>query len=191
MIENFIDTDERQDVISSLQMTLTAIQLAHKDPIYWKWVILALHSGLQGAMVCHLNRSDGFGASKDTDVKKWYAWNDSGRKEKEPKVKLAVPTDLFKWISDPKRNPGNIMWKPVLMSKNRQAAFNLLHSLRNPFTHFQPISWNIEIDGLPNMVSEIVSIIDEIYRIGWGFFKLKAADKHLLNDLIRRIKLQI
>lgn len=188
MTVNFVITDERKDVISSLQMTLTAIQLAHDNTIYWKWVVLALHSSLQGAMVCHLNRSDGLGAIKDGDVRKWYEWYNSGRNGQEPKTRLALPTDLFKWISDPNRTPNSVIWKPISTSTSRQKAFTLLHELRNSFTHFQPASWSIEIAGLPNMTSEIISIIDQINQVGWAFFELDNTDKERLHENIKALK---
>ena len=190
MMNAFLKTDQRQDVLSSLKMTITAMDLAQENLIYWKWVILALHSALQGAMVCHLNRSDGFGASKDVQVKKWYNWHDSGREGKEPVTQLATPPDLFKWIADSSRNPGNEIWKPIEMTESRQSAFDQLHELRNPFTHFQPMLWSIEIAGLPKMVCELVEIIDEIYQIGWGFLNLEEADKELFCELIKSLKLQ-
>ena len=50
--EGYVRTDEREDVIASLDLiALLAPQLLRHPPM-WKWVISAAHNALQGALVC-------------------------------------------------------------------------------------------------------------------------------------------
>ena len=55
MSENWLITDESNDVAGSIRHALRTASFVGEDPQAWKWIALALHSALQGACVCHLS----------------------------------------------------------------------------------------------------------------------------------------
>jgi len=57
MAENWIRTDEAEDVAGSMRHAIRAGRLVAEDSQAWKWVVLAVHSALQGACVCHLTET--------------------------------------------------------------------------------------------------------------------------------------
>jgi hypothetical protein len=70
--ETWIRTDEAEDVAGSLRHALHAATLVNADPQAWKWVALALHSGLQGACVCHLTTTAApVGAVAERNAGEW------------------------------------------------------------------------------------------------------------------------
>lgn len=186
-----IITDERRDVISSLKMAVVALELKENDASYWKWIILTLHSALQGAMVCHLSNTADLGACTESSETRWLKWHDGGRIGDEPNLRLEVPEVLFCWISDVGRHGTNTTHGHIAISPSEEAAFKLLHRLRNPFTHFQPMSWIIEIDGLPKMIGHIIDLIYKIYNTGWAFRHLDDEQKISLEKLIHSIKAKV
>ena len=44
------------------------------------WVVLSMHSALQGAMICHLSGTVGVGALEERCADKWHAWHEEDRK---------------------------------------------------------------------------------------------------------------
>jgi hypothetical protein len=59
MAKHFLHFDEIEDVLSSLDLLALTVPLVKKQPSYWKWVLVASHSSLQGAMVCALRDTAG------------------------------------------------------------------------------------------------------------------------------------
>ena len=59
--------DEQRDAVFSLQLVSELLEKTEANPQYWKWVIIALHSSLQGFMVLALKGSDGLGRPGQQD----------------------------------------------------------------------------------------------------------------------------
>ena len=75
---SYLRTDECQDVLSSLEQCVLSLAQARRSERAWKWVILSLHSALQGAMVCHLSGPDQLGALTKKNVAKLLEWYEKG-----------------------------------------------------------------------------------------------------------------
>ena len=143
----YVRFDEREDVIASMELLTLLIPLANKTPRYWKWIIIAAQSAVQGALVCALSGTAGIGALTKDLQSAWLAWFDT-RKGPVPDEKLADFKTLLKWARDPK-----ILSPPLKLTTSQIRDLLKLHThLRNNFTHFTPKGWSIEIAGLPRMV---------------------------------------
>jgi hypothetical protein len=46
MPKDFVRFDEIEDVLSSVDLVETIVPLLKRHPSYWKWTIIAAHSGL-------------------------------------------------------------------------------------------------------------------------------------------------
>jgi hypothetical protein len=55
----YIRFDEIEDVVVSAELVAHLAPLLDAHPSYWKWVIVAAHNAMQGAMVCALADSTG------------------------------------------------------------------------------------------------------------------------------------
>jgi hypothetical protein len=47
---------------------------------------------------------------------------------------------------------------PISLDDNASRDLDMLHLLRNRFTHFRPSSWNIEITGLPRIIQTAIKL---------------------------------
>jgi hypothetical protein len=56
---DYIRFDEIEDVVVSVELVAYLAPILDAHPSYWKWIIVAAHSALQGAMVCVLADSTG------------------------------------------------------------------------------------------------------------------------------------
>ena len=53
-MDGYARFDEFEDVVVSVELVALLARLLDEHPSYWKWVIIAAQSALQGAMVCAL-----------------------------------------------------------------------------------------------------------------------------------------
>jgi hypothetical protein len=66
-------TKNDNDVVVSAELVSHLAPLLNAHPSYWKWVVIAAHSALQGAMVCVLADSTGTSVLDET-AKKVLDW---------------------------------------------------------------------------------------------------------------------
>ena len=161
---DYIRTDEREDAVDALEHVSAIVATLPGRPLRWKWVILALHNALQGALVCTLSGTSGLGALGSSSQKKVLRWleeaSHSGNREM-PEMWLADVMDLYKRTKDSKLM-AECGGDPLAENKDRDSDVERLHQLRNVFAHFSPKGWSIEIAGLPRIAISAVQIIEEL-----------------------------
>lgn len=187
MNDLYLEFDENSDVIYSLQMTLIALEKVKQDNLYWKWVIIALHNAVQGAMVCHLSGTANLGACTIKCVDKWMSWHDAGRVGEEPERKLAAPKELLERLTNDNKRIEGTVGASIPITGEQFFTFQLLCKLRNSFVHFQPKTWLIEIEGLPNLTQQNIKLVVKIFEHGWAFRHLKDNEKTLLKNLLNEL----
>jgi len=173
---DYMRTNEFTDVQSSLRMVVNTLHLVPSDPSYWKWVILAAHSAVQGACVCLLTRTDGGGALSKQNEREWIDFHQLGTQKaitensganwilgdrKTPDTFIAPLPVLLRRL--PKEFRVEIPDKPnVVATGLRNQDFQRLHKIRNKFTHFESIHMSLEVAGLPRIIGEAISLIERI-----------------------------
>ena len=187
-MDDYIETNESADVICSLEMLYFALKKAKNNSCHWKWVILALHSAFQGAMVCNLSGTANLGALRKNHIKEFLDWYDGDRKKPPPSAQLAPAGELFKRFSGKKKRIESTMAEEITVNKKHEEAFWLLHKLRNMYSHFQPKSWFVEIEGLPNIILQILELIEEISNDSWSF---RHTNKENFQNIIMKIRAEI
>ena len=79
-MDKFIHFDECQDVLVSLEQCVTSLAQIRRTRCAWKWVVISLHSALQGAMVCHLSGTAQLGALAGKSSKEMLDWHERDRR---------------------------------------------------------------------------------------------------------------
>src|SRR5215469_2426554 len=85
---DYIRFDEIEDVVVSAELVSHLAPLLDAHPFYWKWVIIAAHSAMQGAMVCVLADSTGTSVLDET-AKKLLDWFNADMRGDPPDENLA------------------------------------------------------------------------------------------------------
>src|SRR5262249_41467817 len=85
---DYIRFDEIEDVVVSAELVAHLAPLLDTHPSYWKWVIVAAHNAIQGAMVCALADSTGTSVL-DESAKKVLDWLNAGMRGDPPDENLA------------------------------------------------------------------------------------------------------
>lgn len=174
MVDNWIETNETEDVAGSIRHALRAAQVLGEDPQAWKWVVMALHSALQGACVCHLTTTAApVGAVTERNAREWLAYFEDSRTNphaRPPKTRLMGLPDLLKAVRKPSSAGDGSNGAGVAISESELSWLLRFHKeIRNQFAHFEPMGWSIEVSGIPAIAKLVARIIEDILRTGWAF----------------------
>lgn len=174
MVENWVRTDEAEDVAGSIRHALRVIDYVREDPLAWKWFAMALHSALQGACICHLTTTAApIGAVTDRNASSWLKYFEDSRSNlnaKPPKTYLMTLPDLMKAVRKPYSAGDKSNANGVAISESELVRLCQFHeNIRNQFVHFEPMVWSIEVSGMPGIAHLIARIVEEIVQVGWAF----------------------
>ncbi len=209
----YIETDECLDVLASLEHCALSLRQAQQSDRAWKWVVLSLHSALQGAMVCHLSGTAEEGALTKKCAKEWFEWHERDRRGEISRVQegideFGIPTmriarkednppqdivasasELFGRLSCPSKRIESSCGAIIKITERQQTAFTRLHNLRNKFTHFSPKGWSIELEYIEETIEDILDVICLIKDDPWPFRHLSEEDMCILHSIIEEIRL--
>jgi len=159
--DEFLEFSDITDVIASVDLIAMLAGPAKENPLLWKWIVLAAHSGIQGAMACNLGGTSALGGLDEKSRKGMlgYMELDDPDGAVPPKQRLATFDTLLKWIQDPKRVTDGTTWK---ISKAQRKTLNFLTYLRNEFTHFKINGWSIGKGGMPETVGVALEGIETL-----------------------------
>ena len=161
----YIHTDEYQDVLASLEQCAFSLTQVRRSEWAWKWVILSLHSALQGTMVCHLSGTEQLGALREYDAQKWREWNNNSIQDGDrdcgepPPERLADAKKLFKRLHCSKARIEDNCGGVISITEQQKESFKWLHELRNEFSHFSPKNWSIGLCGVKQVINDMLNII--------------------------------
>ena len=212
----YVHTDERHDVLASLEHCARCLADAERSNGVWKWVVLSLHSALQGAMVCHLSGTARVGALTPASVCEWRKWHERDRRgeiariddgvdelglpvrrirdpaDRPPRDWVASPPVLFRRLASESERIESGCGQVIEITPAQRKSFERLNALRNDFTHFSPRGWSIEIQLIRDVVPDILDVIAQIAGDEWPFRHMPPEERESLrgtvSDLKRRIR---
>jgi hypothetical protein len=155
MTENWVRFNQCEDVLSSTDLLALVAPRLREQPSNWKWMIIAAHSGLQGALVCAINDSSGTNILRERSAKALLRWFDTFEGDR-PREYLDDFIALLKKYRREYPCQGTI-WQ----LKHR---YKLHKEFRNHFTHFVPVWWSIEIAMLPPIIESALHAIEVAMR---------------------------
>ncbi len=153
---NFAVTDTFVETVSALEASSDELARVLRDSYRWKWVILALHSILQGMMALALEGGNNLRVLKPKDAKRWLDAYESGSPlpadlEMDNFLnlyeKIKSDTILF-YVTSKKFTPEGTQGKSI----------KDLNRLRNQFVHFTPCTLAFILNGLPEMTIDCLKI---------------------------------
>jgi hypothetical protein len=182
-----IEVDEASDVLLSLRLLDLSMSKFNADPKWLKWVVISLHSAIQGAAICHLSGTMNTGALNEESAKNWIKYHNNRDNEKVgwPGVVVADFPELMGRVRSAKKKFDRNS-PPISMTNDQNEKLKMLNSFRREFTHFSPKGWSIETSGTTSIVKTLLPIIREIEKEGWGFRHMKSDDKIELLEILGR-----
>jgi hypothetical protein len=151
MAGEWLRIDEHTDVLSSTDLLALMGPRLKKSPSDWKWMILAAHNGVQGALVCAIQDSSSTNILNKQSAIEMLSWLDTLEGDR-PKEHLADFSMLVKKFR--KKYPA------VLTPEQHRKILKLHREFRNKFAHFTPTHWSIEISMLPVLLESAIDLIE-------------------------------
>lgn len=149
----WIRFNERDDVITSTDLLALVSATLKTSPTNWKWIILAAHSGLQGALVCAIQDSTRTNILAKQSAAATLAWLEIQQGVQPPQYLDHFPALIKKYR---KKYPDCSITVQQLKDLKK-----LHHEFRNQFTHFAPMQWSIEAAGLPRIAKAALDLIED------------------------------
>lgn len=188
----YLETDEKRDVLVSLQELAHQLDRVDDDIWCWKWAIMAACSAAAGVLVCNLSGSMQIGALNKQAARGTIEAFEHHRKTDRlelPKQVLAPPSELLLRASSSDRR--EYAGPPLAISAEAKEAFKKIFEIRNEFVHFKPQSWLIEVSGLPQLLRQVMSIVAVANVDGWSFRHLNDCDQTTLTAILDQIDLRL
>ena len=191
-------TNEILEAINSLEFVLEQVDKVSEDISKWKWVIIGLHNTIQNYMVCALRGTENTNVLTVKSSKEWLQefWNriqPTTYKWKNPAERLDLFTNLFKKTQTDKMLKG-ISSRKFEPTQSQIDSVNNLNFYRNEFMHFVPKGWSFSIDEFPNLVVEVLRIIEflafESGNINWSDESEKTRTTDALYKIINKLNEQ-
>lgn len=169
MDERYLTFTEETNALDYFERACRFIREAGTDETAWKWTIIALHGSLYGFAIC---------ACKGTNYKNVSFVTKRGER------RLISFGDALKACQNPERMRMTVMSHPLVLTGDQRAAIQKLQSsLRNPFEHYIPMSWHIEIHGMPAIAIHCIEIIRFLALETGNYTMLSRSQRDIIQSL--------
>jgi hypothetical protein len=187
-----VDTNEAQDVAGSIRHALRCWEFVAEDAQAWKWIILALHSALQGACVCHLVTTEApISAVTKKNACEWKNYFEESRTNspaKPPTTQLMALPELLKAVRKPNSAGDTSSDNQVSIDDTELCWLIGIHKeFRNQFVHFRPMGWHFDVSGIPKLAHLVARIIHDILDCLWAFRHLGEELRDLLIEDLEQL----
>jgi hypothetical protein len=152
MVKNWVRYDEYEDVLTSTDLLALVAPKLRKQTSSWKWMILAAHNGLQGALVCAVKDTSNTNVLENGSAAKMLNYLKTLEGER-PLARLTDFATLLKRYR--KKYPSN-----DITTEQLKLIQKLHKQFRNNFAHFVPTGWLIEVALLPPIIESAVKLIE-------------------------------
>ena len=192
--QTWLRTDEIEEFIDALEhAAMFARQLTAGDVKAWKWLIIALHSALQGACVCALRGHDTTGVEvlreqSRTEMLHWLqVASRNNPSVPVPEQRLAPLRDLFDRVRRPRYLPTP---HTLGASVDMVADVKELNRVRNTFIHFLPGGLSSEVS--PRIVEHAADAIKHLAVEHPTFgYKLVQSDRDRIKEALVNLRVQV
>ena len=170
MKEVYLRFTEEINALDYLEKSYHFIQRVDKDKYAWKWVMLSLHGALYGFAICACRGTSNLLVVRESKkgVRRLIGFNEALENCQNPKIMRMLTNS--KWL--------------VLTKSQKESIRQLKEHLRNNFEHYQPMSWAIEIHGMPNITIDILSVIRFLALDTGNYIHLSTTQKRKIKSYI-------
>lgn len=150
------ETSEREELLFNLESALEFLVRTESNPQFWRWVVLAIHGALQGAMVLALQGTDGAAALTRKSERRWRKALDDGVIASDDRRLDAMPA-LYAKVKDSTRMES----RPFAPGPTHDRSLRYLHDWRHAFLHFLPRTTFVwDLDDFAPACLDALDVVD-------------------------------
>jgi hypothetical protein len=153
-----LEYNEERDAICSLELLAEHLPRVVTVPHHWKWVLLALHSSLQGFMVLSLQGTNALNVLTKASAEEWLeAYESKQISDRPPKLDAfmglysKIKSDAMDFRTDS---------KPFTPGTTQDESVRRLNTDRNDFVHFVPSSAILDMRKWAEIILDVIPIIE-------------------------------
>lgn len=154
----WLRTDEEREAVAGLQLVQRQLPAVQKDLYAWKQVALTLHAAVQAFMVLALRGTVPRHVLNKKSETEWLKWADNPEGEPPSHLRLHRFLNLYKKVKSQRMSQWDNS-KCFSPGPTHDRSMRLLNSIRNEFTHFVPMGWSLEVNGMPTILLDSVSLL--------------------------------
>jgi hypothetical protein len=145
---NWFRINEKENAIDFLEKAAYFLE-QKEDQNRWKWVVISLFGSLYGFLICAIQ-----GTNPDR-VKIF------DKKTNKYLDKLINFPEALKRAQKDEYMQQFMFSKTLKLTESQKRSIDFIHkTFRNKFEHFIPTRWSIETSGMPEIVSEVLNVIE-------------------------------
>ena len=155
MENEYLRTNHWIDAVASLEAAQEFCARVSLDEHQWKWVLIAVHSAVQGFMALSLEHGNGLLVLRDDITAKWLKAHESDKAYPGEKM------DFFMSLYEKVKSDVVCCYygsRKFIAESSHDYSMQKLNELRNDYVHFRPKGWSIELAGLPTLVLKCVDV---------------------------------
>ena len=150
----WLKSDEQREALRALEILHGHLGLAEREPISWKWALVALHNAVQNFIVASLAGPALLGVLRPHIAERWEQTVAGLLDRGSP----PIPDYFLDLYQHMKEVTG---FRPPIET---DVAVARLNEHRNAFIHFTPASWLVHLNELPGLAQDCLVVVE---RLGW------------------------
>ena len=182
---NYIDITPASLAVHCVERAAQEVQDATRGtPMRWWFAISDIDQALTAALVEVLTGTAGIGALTERLQIEWLTYfGEGGKAPKESR--LAPFDDLLERAQDVANS--HDMSGTLLLSVEDKKDILRLHEFRNNLLHVKPVSWSLEITGLPMMIGAVTKALKQLFEMNPLNLHLDEHEVQRANEAIDKI----
>ncbi len=171
----YLKTSHWDDAISSLEAAHEFTEQLAMKPHYWKWVVIAVHSAIQGFMALALEQGNSLPAMTEKGNEKWIQSQKTGEIFSTDRLDAFI--SLYRKVksSEVCHYFGS---RSFPATEVHDDCMRELNRIRNDFIHFFPKNWTIETRKLRDICINCLELVE---FLGWDSYTIIWHDAELSN----------
>ena len=170
--DNYIEVTPQILAVLTIERIASYIDELHREPAKWWFAIQDFDLALYSQLIASLSGTMQLGALTEDHQKTMLDYfNDSNLEKTLPIDKNGKPLEtianfrqLLNRSLDSKFPFIDNSQFPLILNANQKKDILKLHVFRNNLAHVRPLSWHVEITGLPKMAQAYTFAIDHLFK---------------------------
>ena len=172
--EKYLRINEEANAVDYLTRAGQFIRETENNLLAWKWVVLSLHGALYGFAVsaCHGTNLENIKYTTKKGQEKLISFDKA--------LSLCQDLNWMKMLTHSK--------PLVLKDSQKESILILKRELRNNFEHYIPSGWSIEIHGMPQIVMDLLEVIQFLAIDTGTYIHLNQSQKKKIKSIVFQSK---
>jgi hypothetical protein len=151
-----------EDAVISLKRCEEETQRFRSDPDALKWMVISLHSSVQGFIALVLSQGNGLQLMRKSAMVKWLEAHKNGHNYPDD-TRMDTFLNLYSKIKKEECMQGMSGVVPF-KSDGHNKAMKYLNELRNQFIHFNIDGWSINTGDLAWVIAKSMDVVEFTYQ---------------------------